>query len=96
MWARVSSPPHQQINTADVLAFADRAIDTAEDALMHATRAFQPAAKMNLPLKSGEDKPLTATKRERIVVLGTGWGGHAISKVRRKTSIALLGFLAGS
>lgn len=52
---------------------------------MHATRAFMPAAKMNLPLSSDdqEEPPLlTATKKERIVVLGTGWGGHAISKVR--------------
>lgn len=66
-----------------MLAFADRAIDTAEDIFMHATRAFKPAEKMNLPLSDGDGKPpLTATKKERIVVLGTGWGGHAISKVR--------------
>ncbi|CBN78336.1 NADH dehydrogenase (ubiquinone) [Ectocarpus siliculosus] len=71
-----------KVSPEDVLAFADRAIDTAEDVFMHATRAFKPAARMNLPLQDGEDAPpLTATKKERIVVLGTGWGGHAISKV---------------
>lgn len=47
---------------------------------MHVSRAFKPAAKMNLPLEPG-DEPLTATKKERVVILGTGWGGHAISKV---------------
>lgn len=71
-----------QVNADDVLAFADRAIDTAEDIFMHASRAFKPAAKMNLPLEPG-DEPLVATKKERVVVLGTGWGGHAISKVRK-------------
>lgn len=67
----------------DVLAFADRGLDTAEDAFMHARRMFEPAAKMNLPLKAEDGEPLPATKKERLVVLGTGWGGHAISKVRR-------------
>ena len=74
-----------QVSPEDILAFADRTIDTIEDVFMHATRAFMPAAKMNLPLSSdGQEEPplLTATKKERIVVLGTGWGGHAISKVR--------------
>eukprot|EP00752_Nemacystus_decipiens_P005671 g5132.t1 len=73
-----------KVSPEDVLAFADRTIDTIEDVFMHATRAFMPAAKMNLPLSSdGQEEPplLTATKKERIVVLGTGWGGHAISKV---------------
>ncbi|CAM9357939.1 unnamed protein product [Ectocarpus fasciculatus] len=71
-----------KVSPEDVLAFADRTIDSVEDVFMHATRAFKPAARMNLPLQDGEDKPpLTATKKERIVVLGTGWGGHAISKV---------------
>ena len=68
-----------------MLAFADRTIDTVEDVFMHATRAFMPAAKMNLPLSDddlNEPPPLSATTKERIVVLGTGWGGHAISKVR--------------
>lgn len=74
-----------QVSPEDVLAFADRTIDTIEDVFMHATRAFMPAAKMNLPLSSEgqeEPPPLRATKKERVVVLGTGWGGHAISKVR--------------
>ncbi|CAM9093564.1 unnamed protein product [Ascophyllum nodosum] len=71
-----------KFSTEDILAFADRAIDTAEDAFMHASRMFKPAAVMNLPLSPGDEpRAATATKKERIVVLGTGWGGHAISKV---------------
>lgn len=70
-----------QINTEDVLAFADRTIDTVEDMVMHAARMFKKPAKMNLPMKPG-DQPLKAKKKERVVVLGTGWGGHAISKVK--------------
>eukprot|EP00904_Undaria_pinnatifida_P012839 jgi/Undpi1/8686/HiC_scaffold_25.g11151.m1 len=69
-----------KVSSDDLLALADRAIDTAEDIFMHASRAFAPAEAMNLPLTPG-DEPLTATKKPRIVVLGTGWGGHAISKV---------------
>lgn len=72
-----------QVSSEDILAFADRAIDTAEDVFMHASRAFAPAEKMNLPLTPG-DEPLTATKKQRLVVLGTGWGGHAISKVWKR------------
>lgn len=72
-----------QVSSDDLLALADRAIDTAEDIFMHASRAFAPAEAMNLPLTPG-DEPLTATKKPRIVVLGTGWGGHAISKVGRR------------
>ena len=71
-----------QVSSEDILAFADRAMDTAEDVFMHASRAFAPAEKMNLPLTpSSGDEPLTATKKQRLVVLGTGWGGHAISKL---------------
>lgn len=69
-----------QVNAEDVLAFADRAVDTAEDAFLHLGRIFKKPAQMTLPIDPGA-QPLPAAKKERVVVLGTGWGGHALSKV---------------
>lgn len=71
-----------QVNVDDVMAFLDRSFDTAEDAVMHLGRVFKKPSEMNLPLRPGEDETPPVTKKERVVVLGTGWGGHAISKVR--------------
>ncbi|CAM9349280.1 unnamed protein product, partial [Choristocarpus tenellus] len=69
-----------KVDPADMLALADRTLDTIEDATMHLRRVFSPPASTSISQSPDEDRMLDGVK-PRIVVLGTGWGGHALSKV---------------
>ncbi|CAM9865724.1 unnamed protein product, partial [Discosporangium mesarthrocarpum] len=81
-------PPQQEddnlmwkvdIDPDDMLALADRTMDTLEDAVMHLRRAYAPRASITVPRATDDGGKGRA--KPRLVVLGTGWGGHAISKV---------------
>ncbi|CAM9502307.1 unnamed protein product [Phaeothamnion confervicola] len=66
-----------EVDLNDALAFLDRSLDTLEDAAQHASRLWRPidaAERSRQPSKNKGGKP-------RIIVIGTGWGGHALSKV---------------
>lgn len=66
-----------EFDAADIFAFLDRSLDTLEDAGMHLSRLWRP-----LELESrGRLTAKPATGKPRVIVVGTGWGGHALSKV---------------
>ncbi len=76
--APVEEPPYATLILNDLLLLVDRTLDTVEDVGVHLRRAVgrdidRRFRKDRLTRKAG-DKP-------RVVVLGTGWGGHAVSKV---------------
>ncbi|CAM9706741.1 unnamed protein product [Chrysoparadoxa australica] len=73
-----------ELDFNDAVAFAGRALDTVEDAALHFKRMIFPAGPTPTPLEDTPETPEAGKKRTgkpRIVVIGCGWGGHAMSKV---------------
>eukprot|EP00611_Tribonema_gayanum_P008774 TRINITY_DN183_c0_g1_i1.p1 TRINITY_DN183_c0_g1~~TRINITY_DN183_c0_g1_i1.p1 ORF type:complete len:599 (-),score=180.28 TRINITY_DN183_c0_g1_i1:874-2670(-) len=68
-----------ELDYADFIAFSGRAVDTVEDALTHLRRSWEPKALGALNIK--RDLSTQEGAKPRLVVLGTGWGGHALVKV---------------
>lgn len=71
-------PSYASLIFNDLLLLFDRALDTVEDIGVHLRRATERDLdrrfrKDRLSVKRG-DKP-------RVLILGTGWGGHAVAKV---------------
>ena len=71
-------PSYASLIFNDMLLLFDRALDTVEDIGVHLRRATERDVdrrfrKDRLSTKSG-DKP-------RVLILGTGWGGHAVAKI---------------
>lgn len=70
--------PFWQLVLADLFLLVDRTLDTVEDAGVHLRRATERDMDRRFRRDRLEKKDET---KKRVMVLGTGWGGHAVSKV---------------
>jgi len=67
-----------QLDARTLERISDAAFDTFEDAYLHFRREFESPKDRKLRLLQMD---LNRKKKRRIVVLGFGWAGHAISKI---------------
>jgi len=70
--------PFWQLVLGDIFLLVDRTLDTVEDIGVHLRRATERDMDKRFRKDRLERKDET---KKRVMVLGTGWGGHAISKV---------------
>lgn len=87
-------PPNANTNTnqmelilKDLMVLFDRALDTIEDIGVHLRRATERDIQARFGSISNRKERLTKKRSNlpRVVILGTGWGGHAIAKVIDET-----------
>lgn len=67
----------------DLVQISDEVLNTVEDAALHFGRVPPWLTKPDVdkPNVQETNAASTAQKRKRVVVLGTGWGAHALSKI---------------
>lgn len=70
--------PFWQLVLGDIFLLVDRTLDTVEDVGVHLRRATERDIDKRFRRDRLERKDET---KKRVMVLGTGWGGHAVSKV---------------
>jgi len=71
--------------TIPIATLFERALDTLEDAVLHARRIPYDKGWVEYSTKKGAD-----TRMETVVVLGSGWGAHAFMKVADTYKIRLI------
>lgn len=71
-------PPFWSLVFSDLFLLFDRTLDTVEDIGVHLRRATE----RDMDRRFRRDRLTTkAGTKKRVMILGTGWGGHAVTKV---------------